>query len=547
MPEVNSEISVRKKTFRDWLRNSTINNDDSDRVKKLVPGITAGFAFCLFVSKEFIAVQIEHVNLTSEFYNLILNFLNIIILVYIIFFRGFGSNDYVKRTYVSAKYANIDVEYCKALEDQFKSWVYRFFGFTLALYLIFCIKDFYVKKNIESSIENRTIINSNLRSIRKNVSEIQQKYICRDTTGVIHILSEKCASLTSIINGLISSRKYEYSNTVDSYLTFVVNVPNGIDNRSISYTKVKYNLNNSVNTLSYATNNALNSIEEHVYIIDSLLQNDSDVSSNLNRTLLSTRQIRKAIINNNDSRLYTILKGFELVISNFGALCLIAAFLVLYSKTLKQIVDLKSKKVEYASTINPFNIIQFYRRDIGKSSTDESSDFQDDSEKGQFTTQKISVASGLIIFSLSAIILAYSALCNGNGTDWVWMIFECASGFVNAIAMCLLIARFESSHFESSILILVSLYTYAIVQAFYGLFSINIMGDVYLVQDVVKTLALIFKCIMYLYILWIYRSDRLLFFFYHKTTISNKPKLNWTNFLNTLYSNNAKKNINQVN
>lgn len=97
-----------------------------------------------------------------------------------------------------------------------------------------------------------------------------------------------------------------------------------------------------------------------------------------------------------------------------------------------------------------------------------------------------------------------------------YRIVKLFSGIFSALAMCLLVARFESTKMQSPLGLLIILYLYAIIQSVFGLFGIVVASFHYLTDDFAYTIALLGKTMLYLFILWIYSTKRIYFYFEDK-------------------------------
>ena len=106
----------------------------------------------------------------------------------------------------------------------------------------------------------------------------------------------------------------------------------------------------------------------------------------------------------------------------------------------------------------------------------------------------------------------------------VYLFVKLISGILNALAMSLLIARFESHEMRSPLGILVTLYIYALIQSVFGLFGITIGSLHFFVDDFAYFVALVGKTILFLYLYWVFSTKRLTQYFEYKLNAEKLPQ-----------------------
>jgi len=202
----------------------------------------------------------------------------------------------------------------------------------------------------------------------------------------------------------------------------------------------------------------------------------------------------------------------ELIFSNLGALSLVYSFLVLYTKnTITQAGTSDKSLLSMKYLLTGHYGLQSKR-----------------------ITRLLVFLFGLfIVLTILQIILEFSFQESSEDISTLFTIF---SGIFNALALSLLVARFESSTFNSTFSVLVILYLYANIQVLFGVFNIPLFKHPHLIEDITLLIAFLGKCFLYLYILWILRTDRLKFYFYNRyfNNLPNQENYDWAVFIKNL-------------
>ncbi len=492
--------NVRNKRFHfwKWLFSSDLTSGeevDNNNFNKLVPGMASILAIAIFFLKEFVTHKNEKTEIFTEI-NLTyaLQAINALILLFIIG-RGLAEKKTKSdRRIEQENYSTINTGLCRKLERQFSRYIKCFFGMTFLLYLVLIAKTY-----IDNTNQSEAIKNESFASLIEGTKLIEG--------GCFSIISDSSeGNLTEI-------------NAIKNELNFIKN----------DFLKLFLDDNKDKKTLCYC--DSLKSKKDTIEFFQGLKRDVSNIGpylTKINKTLPKNNLNYSAAINrmyqgyyllqttlekiNTNQSLEKMLQILELLFSNLGAVFIIFCFLILYSKTISPDGTESFLTVKYMFGYNNIE------------------DNDESNRNAKFTTNVLRfVFMVFILITVSQIVFEF-AFSSRHISDSVFNIFSIISGLSNAMAMCLLIARFESSHFQSTLSVLALLYLYAIIQSFLGFFGVSFLEDQYIVQDVTTIVAFIGKCILYLYILWIYKTDRLMFYFYNKEE-DDKQKLPWAIFL----------------
>lgn len=128
----------------------------------------------------------------------------------------------------------------------------------------------------------------------------------------------------------------------------------------------------------------------------------------------------------------------------------------------------------------------------------------------------------------NALFLVKSPDDTGYSVDFI---FQCITGLFSALIMCFFVGRFESMTFKTPSWILVILYFYAVIQGFLVILDDSFMRQSDFLIDAhsqitqfVFFFALLGKVILYIYIVWLYSSKRLFYYF-----IESRRELDYIN------------------
>lgn len=109
-------------------------------------------------------------------------------------------------------------------------------------------------------------------------------------------------------------------------------------------------------------------------------------------------------------------------------------------------------------------------------------------------------------------------------------LFPLLAGILAGVAMTLYIGRFDSEFINAPTFLMASLYAYAIIQTFFYTYTGN--NDLKLL---IIILAFIFKIILFLFMVWLFKSRRLLFYFIRVRKIYFEVEPDWKNFYYFFY------------
>lgn len=112
------------------------------------------------------------------------------------------------------------------------------------------------------------------------------------------------------------------------------------------------------------------------------------------------------------------------------------------------------------------------------------------------------------------------------------LVFQAVSGICAAVALALFVSRLGSRYFEPPISFLVVMYLYVAIQPLFP-----ILGDSAhpLLQASIIDLALLFKCLLYLYVVWLFSSGRLFFYLLRVAKIDQLVNGEWRRFASLIH------------
>lgn len=129
-----------------------------------------------------------------------------------------------------------------------------------------------------------------------------------------------------------------------------------------------------------------------------------------------------------------------------------------------------------------------------------------------------------------AIVLSVIILLLFGIIDFIFQgneITKYASSIMAGIAMAFFLGRLNNKFINPPIFIIVCLYAYMAIQTLFPFWS-GIHDDFIVLLS--ANLAFIFKIVLYLFMLWIFRSGRLLFYFKNERKLMGSVKDDWENF-----------------
>ena len=102
------------------------------------------------------------------------------------------------------------------------------------------------------------------------------------------------------------------------------------------------------------------------------------------------------------------------------------------------------------------------------------------------------------------------------------------SGIVGAVTLALFVGRIQSKFLGPSTWLPLAFFLYVAIQSLYVAIKVENWGSVMIEA------ALILKCLMYLYVAWLFKSGRLLFYLVRVKTIYERVNIEWHDFLANL-------------
>jgi DNA-binding winged helix-turn-helix (wHTH) protein len=168
--------------------------------------------------------------------------------------------------------------------------------------------------------------------------------------------------------------------------------------------------------------------------------------------------------------------------------------------------------------------------------TDENTEPTDQETNLIRITKKIErIASVTIIVNafvdLSLVFLPATRVFRFMAPDNIIWAIDLGSGFVGGITLALYVGRVQSRFLGPSIWLPTAFYLYVVMQALFV--AIKEFANW---APVIIEAALILKCLLYLYVAWLFKSGRLLFYLVRVKKIYETVNIEWQNFLFNLDS-----------
>lgn len=123
---------------------------------------------------------------------------------------------------------------------------------------------------------------------------------------------------------------------------------------------------------------------------------------------------------------------------------------------------------------------------------------------------------------------------NSNAIDFV---FQIITGILCALIMCFFVGRFESLTFQTPSWVLIVLYFYAVIQGFLVILNVDFLKENELllsahdtISKFVYFIALLGKVVLYVYIIGLFSTKRLFYYFVVTHKERNDMKNNWKNY-----------------
>lgn len=146
---------------------------------------------------------------------------------------------------------------------------------------------------------------------------------------------------------------------------------------------------------------------------------------------------------------------------------------------------------------------------------------------------KLVLGWGLVataVFTVAEILLVFiysqpDGWMTPKNTMWV---FDLVSGLVGAVTLSLCVGRVQSKFLGPTTSLPLALYFYVAIQSLYAAIPTLGWG-----ASMIEA-ALILKCLLYLYVAWLFKSGRLLFYFVRVKTVYQETDIQWHGFLTYL-------------
>jgi serine/threonine protein kinase len=155
-------------------------------------------------------------------------------------------------------------------------------------------------------------------------------------------------------------------------------------------------------------------------------------------------------------------------------------------------------------------------------------------DKGIVITESVRRQTGLIItvFLIMAFwcIFEYSFSKKFlHQAEIIHQISKLVSGAFGGVAMALFVGRFQSKFLKSPDWLIITLYLYTVIQALFIFFGDKTLGGESWAAVVIHA-ALFLKCLLILYMFWLFQSGRILFYLVRVRRASTQVDSEWQNF-----------------
>jgi hypothetical protein len=150
----------------------------------------------------------------------------------------------------------------------------------------------------------------------------------------------------------------------------------------------------------------------------------------------------------------------------------------------------------------------------------------------------LSIVSVTFVFAFLVIEILLVNLPATIGEESARYGLNLASGIAGGIAMALYVGRLQSKFLGPSPRLVIALYSYTAIQSLFVFLvegpeamvvSIN-AATVTSVAVILINVALILKCLLYLYMAWLFQSGRLLFYFVRVRRTYQRVETEWLEF-----------------
>lgn len=159
-------------------------------------------------------------------------------------------------------------------------------------------------------------------------------------------------------------------------------------------------------------------------------------------------------------------------------------------------------------------------------------------DKGIIITESLKVQTGVLLITFGIMVLWFVlefSLTNSRGgqADFIHTFSKLMGGIFGGVAMALFVGRFQSKFLKSPNWLIVVLFLYTVIQAlfiFYGEKSVE--AEIWAAG--VIQVALFLKCLLILYMFWLFQSGRLLFYLVRVRRAHNQVDDEWKHFREVL-------------
>lgn len=131
----------------------------------------------------------------------------------------------------------------------------------------------------------------------------------------------------------------------------------------------------------------------------------------------------------------------------------------------------------------------------------------------------------IVLFTAAECVRIFHPPADGTDKKLVMTVMDVASGLLGGTALALYVGRIGSKFLAPPVWLVPALYFYAVIQPFY-LFIQNRTGGAFIIGA-----ALILKSLLYLYMAWLFKSGRLLFYMVRVRAIYESVDAQWEDFL----------------
>ncbi len=115
--------------------------------------------------------------------------------------------------------------------------------------------------------------------------------------------------------------------------------------------------------------------------------------------------------------------------------------------------------------------------------------------------------------------------------------FKIVSGVLGALALARFVAQFLNKFVKSPSWLITTLFLYTSIQPLFVFFGENTYKEI-IIQAIVINLALLLKCLLILYMFWLFHSGRLLFYLVRVRRTHQQVDSEWQKFREVLKNNN---------